>query len=498
MLKRFLDSKGLRTARTLYRFLILAMLVVGLAGQFAPDLMAEDAMDEAVHSSARVLQVDIEGAIGPATAYFLKQGLKKASAPGPDGTPYADAVLIRMYTPGGLVVTTRDMIQDILDSKVPVIGFVYPPGSHAASAGTYILYATHVAAMAPGTNIGAATPVAMGGFGGGEEEKQQGEEKQAAPDASPTAPKTAMESKAMNDMVALMKSLSELRGRNAEWAEAAVREAETLTASEAVEINAIDLVADDIPSLLSRIDGRKVKVAGNEEVTLNTRGAVVEVLEADWKQRFMNIITDPNLTFIFITLGMYGLIYELANPGALVPGTVGVISIVLAMLAMNIMPINYGGLALLILGIVLMAAEAFVPSFGVLGIGGTVCFVTGAMLMYDSDIPGLSISPSLIFGLAAISVAIIIFLLAYIVRTQRRPATTGQSEMLHSNGDIIDWKKEHGHVFVNGERWKAVSEAPFDFAPGERVHVVKVEGLTLTIEPIDEEAAEPDGVEAPA
>ncbi len=412
-------------------------------------------------SAAEVLRLTVKGAIGPATAEYLEQGLGEAQAQG------AELLVLVLDTPGGLDGAMRTMIQAILASPVPVAIYVSPQGARAASAGTYLLYAAHVAAMAPATNLGAATPVKLGGLpGGGDEGKDGG---------------GAMEHKLVNDAVAYIRSLAELRGRNAEWAEQAVRDAASLDAARALELGVIDVVAGDLGSLLEQLDGRTVKVAGGS-VTLHTRGATVRDFAPDWRAQLLALITDPNVAYILLLIGIYGLIFELANPGGFAPGVVGAICLLLALYAFQLLPVNYAGLALIALGIAFMVAEALVPSFGALGIGGVVAFVVGSVMLLDADVPGFTIAWPLIATLALTSAAFFIVVAGMAARAWRRRVVSGAEELQGSRGEVLEpFVDGRGWIRVHSETWQGVCNRPL--RRGDRVRVVARDGLRLTVEP---------------
>ncbi|WP_300541421.1 nodulation protein NfeD [Maricaulis sp.] len=423
--------------------------------------------------------IEIDGAIGPATASHVSRTLDEAADRG------GAIAVIRMDTPGGLDTSMRDIIQAILASPVPVAVHVAPSGSRAASAGTYILYSAHIAAMAPGTTLGAATPVQIGGgslpFGAPQDEgdAQDNTGDDARTPTSPTAPSTAMEAKAVNDAVAYIRSLADLRGRNADWAERAVREAASLPAAEAVEANVADFIADDIDTLFAAAHGREVMVAGRP-VILNMEGLSVERLEPRLREQILSVITDPNVAVILMMIGVYGLFFEFLNPGALYPGTIGAICLLLGLYAMAVLPVTYAGVALILLGLALMIAEAFAPSFGILGIGGVASFVIGAAILIEPGTPGFEISWPLIAGTSAAMAGLGLVIARVTLRSFRRPVSTGREEMIGAHGVTEpDWSGTRGHVFVHGERWRAVSRTPL--VPGQPVRVTGVNGLTLTV-----------------
>jgi membrane-bound serine protease (ClpP class) len=418
------------------------------------------------------LLADIDGAIGPATSEYVSRTLAAARARG------SRLVILRMDTPGGLATAMREIIQDIIASPVPVAIYVSPSGARAASAGTYMLYASHIAAMAPGTNLGAATPVQIGGglpLPTGDRDKDAPKDEKAHP---------TIADKSVNDSIAYIRSLAQMRGRNVEWAEKAVREAASLSAEEAAAERVIDLVATNLPALLKAIDGRTVKLAEGE-VTLATSGMMIERYEADWRIKLLSAITDPNLAYILMLVGIYGLIFEFYSPGAIIPGVAGGISLLLALYAFNILPINFAGLALLLLGMALIVAEAFVPSFGVLGLGGIAAFTVGSIMLMDTDVPGFTISPLLIGTMAAMSSLLFLFVLLMVMRSRRRAVVSGPEELIGSRAIVIDWDGGRGHVRTHGEVWQA--RAAGEMEPGSNVAIRAIDGLTLVVGPSEQE-----------
>ncbi len=456
--------------------LVIAAAVMALMMAPRPAAPAE--------SKPLALTVGIDGAIGPATAGYVRDALKTAQE------RRAELVILRLNTPGGLASSMREIIVDVLASPVPVIGYVAPSGAHAASAGTYILYATHIAAMAPGTNIGAATPVAIGGplpglpGAGQDKDKDKDKDKDSKDKDGDTkaAPKDAMTAKATNDAVALIRSLAELRGRNADWGEKAVREAATLTANGARDAHVIELIARSEAELLQQIDGRTVELAGGATHTLATKDITVETIERGWIARFLGVITDPNVAFILLLVGLYGLFFEVTTPGAVAPGVIGTICLLLAAYALNMLPINYAGLGLVLLGIALLVVEAFNPTV-VLGLGGVIAFVLGALLLFRTDAPGVRVSWPVIATAAAMFLGLIGVVLASLRRVRNSPPSTGAHAMRGLPAQVIDWSGEgpvfEGHVFTQGERWRAHGAEAF--APGETVEVADVTNLTLEV-----------------
>ncbi|ROR32734.1 NfeD family protein [Inmirania thermothiophila] len=425
----------------------------------------------------------IAGAIGPATADYVVRGIEGAAAAG------AEVVILRMDTPGGLDGAMRDIIRAILASPVPVVTWVAPSGARAASAGTYILYASHVAAMAPATNLGAATPVQIGGLPAPTGPERGPERPGPAPEGTPSgetggeAPADPMKHKIVNDAVAYIRALAELRGRNAEWAEKAVREAASLSAQAALEAGVIDLMAGVLPALLEAIDGRTVRTAAGER-RLATRGLAVVEVEPDWRARLLAVITDPNVAYILMLLGIYGLFFELANPGFVVPGVVGAISLLLALFAFQVLPVNYAGLALVLLGIAFMVAEAFMPSFGALGIGGVIAFVAGSVLLMDRDVEGFGIAWQLIAGVGATTAVLFMVVVGMAVRARRRPVVSGAEELLGATAEAVEDFEGTGRVRLHGELWQA--ESPVPVRRGQRLRVTAVEGLRVRVAPLGE------------
>jgi membrane-bound serine protease (ClpP class) len=418
-----------------------------------------------------VLQLTIDEVIGPATDDYIQRALETAIG------QRAELVVIRIDTPGGLDTAMRGIIKNITNSAVPVASFVSPSGARAASAGTYILYASHIAAMAPGTNLGAATPVQIGGF---TPPQPKGTPNKEAPAEEKAA--SAKKQKVINDAVAYIRSLAELHGRNQEWAEKAVREAASLPAREALSLQVIDILATGMVDLLQQIDGREVVVSGHKR-TLHVAGLPVRELAPDWRTRLLSVITNPNVAYILMLVGIYGLILEFSNPGAIVPGTVGAISLLLALYAFQLLPINYAGMALILLGVALMVGEAFEPSFGILGIGGVVAFVFGSIILIDTDVPGFGIDISVIVTFAVLSALIFIFVIGMAIKARRKKVVSGLEELLGGEATVIDDFEQQGMVSIHSEHWQARSNTPLK--SGQLVKVSAVKGLTLEVEPVE-------------
>ena len=422
--------------------------------------------------AAPVLVLTLQDAIGPASADYLLRGLRQARDSG------AKLVVVELDTPGGLDTSMRQIIQAILASPVPVAVYVHPEGARAASAGTYILYAAHIAAMAPATTLGAATPVAIGLPG------MQREPPPPAADGKPGArppagPPDAMAAKQVNDAAAFIRGLAQLRGRNAEWAERAVRDAATLTASEALRDKVIDVLAKDLPDLLGQIDGRTVRMQGTD-VRLATRGLALETRPPDWRQRLIAVVANPGVALLLLMVGFYGLIFEFSSPGVGVAGVAGAICLFLALFALQLLPVNYAGLALILLGLGLLAAELVAPSFGALGAGGVVAFIAGGLLLFDHDEPGYGVPLPLILALA-VSSAVVIFLAGGMaLKARRRPVLGGREGLSGATGEVLEVSEGEIWAQVQGERWRVTSQQPL--ASGQRIRVLGLRGLTLEVQ----------------
>jgi membrane-bound serine protease (ClpP class) len=456
----------------------LALLMTGFIGE---PLQAQPVQREA-------LLLTVADAISPATMDYLQRGIKRAEEGG------VELLIIELDTPGGLMASTHDLIKSILGSRVPVVTYVSPSGSRAASAGTYILLASHVAAMAAATHLGSATPVQMGGLPSFPSD--QSPASPTAPDSSGEAPRntapvnttsgsaSAMERKVLEDAVSYIRELAAHHDRNADWAERAVREAANLGAQEALAQNVIDLVAADVGDLLRQLDGRTVELARGE-TTLSTTDLLVQRVDPDWRTRLLSVITDPNIAYFLLLIGFYGIIFEFANPGSLFPGVIGATCLLLALFAFQILSVNYAGLALIFLGLTFIVAEAFIPSFGVLGIGGIVAFVSGSVILMDGSNQAVSLPT--VGGVAAIAAGFLLWVVTRLVSLRRlRPVygvehfseEAARADATFSAAD----GRYHGHVHMSGERWRAVSDEPVQ--SGEALRVLAVNGLTVHVAPL--------------
>jgi membrane-bound serine protease (ClpP class) len=454
-------------------YLLVAIIMV----LWARDAHGQEALPTSGSQPARqAIVLDVQGPIGPATRDFIIRSLETAAERG------AGLVVIRLDTPGGLDASTRDIVKAILGSTVPVATYVAPDGARAASAGTFILYASHVAAMSPATNVGAATPVSIIGETPKPEPMSKGDEPEDEAEGSEEQAEKggAMTQKVVNDAVAYIRGLAEKRGRNADWAELAVRDADSVTSEEALELGVIDLIAENVGDLLEKIDGMVVEVNDRDHV-LETAGMETEQLEPDWRSEFLGVITSPTIAYMLLLIGVYGLILEGYHPGAIVPGVVGAICLLMALYAFQMLPVNYAGLALIVLGIILMIAEVMAPSFGALGIGGIIAMVIGSIILIDTDVPGFSVSRTLIGSIAVAGSLGMMTIVWFAVRARQRPVVSGREQLIGASGTALEGFDRDGEVFVHSERWSAVTQSPL--RENQAIVVTGLEGLTLMVRP---------------
>lgn len=448
-----------------FQLVLLLLLLTGIA-----TAVTGDKNNQQSNKPAEIILLEVNDVIGPAIADYIERNLHKAN------DIQAHALLIRMDTPGGLDISMRQIIKQIIASPIPVITYVAPGGARAASAGTYILYASHIAAMAPATNLGAATPVQIGGFGDFSEEKDDSDkqDEQAKPLSKP------MSQKMINDAAAYIRGLAKIHGRNEQWAEQAVREAASLSAEEALKLNVIDIVATDVNDLLQQLHGKEIKVSGKTFV-FNTVPHTITTIRPDWRSQFLAVITNPSMAYILLMVGIYGLVFEFSNPGSIVPGTIGGICLLLALYALQLLPVNYAGMGLILLGVSLMIAEAFVPSIGILGLGGVIAFVIGSVILMDTDVPGFGIDLGLVAGFALSSAAFFIIAIGLLIKSRYNPIVSGKEEMLGLVGVVAEDFTGAGMVRIHSENWRASCDQPL--RKDQKVKVTAVNGLLLQVIP---------------
>lgn len=451
---------------------VIAIIVGILLYFFSTDVFSQQ---------GKIYSLTIDGAISPANADYFVRGLDEAI------NNNADLLLLNLNTPGGLDKSMRLMIQAILSSPIPVVIYISPKGARGASAGTYLMYASHVAAMAPATNLGSATPISIGIMKPPEAEKNRNKNSDSDTDELIRDSKTenVLQKKMINDAEAYIRSLAQLRGRNEKWAVKAVNRAANLSANEALQNKVIDLIAYNQNELVKALHLRKVKL-GDKMVTLQLVEPEIVEVKPDWRTEILIVITDPSLAYLLLLAGIYGLMFEFLNPGSLLPGTIGTICLIVALYALNMLPIDMAGLILLLIGITLMIGEAFVPSFGVLGFGGIISFTIGSFMLMDTSLPGYQIAPSLIISTALVSAFIVLFVLSMLLKIKGRPLVSGEQELLDQQGIATVDFHGHGRVMIRGEIWQAVCEQPVKKEQAVRINAI--DGLTLQVTPLISES----------
>ncbi len=407
--------------------------------------------------AATVIKLSIKGTIGPATADYIIRNIDEAQ--------HADLILVTLDTPGGLDESTRTIIQEFLSSNIPIVTYVSPNGARAASAGTYLLYASTLAAMAPGTQLGAASPVNLAATGFGDETNSNKQ--------------TTMEKKITNDAVATIRSLAQLRGRDPDFAQKAVLNAETLTATEALKAGVINYIALDEMDLLSRLNGVAV-MQNNQKIILNTSNPHIELIEPDWRTRFLSVITDPTVAYLLLLLGIYGIFFELVNPGNIFPGVIGAISMCIALYALQLLPINYAGFFLIVLGVGFIIAEAFVPAYGSLGIGGTIAFIIGSIMLIDTNNQMYHIAWSVIGAMAFVNILFFGIILGMALKARRQGVKHGLVVLIGAEGRTLGDINLEGQAIIRGEIWAVRSKK--SIAANKAIKVIGTSGLVLEIE----------------
>lgn len=431
-------------------FLLLLLLVSGIS--------------QALMTPRKAILLDINGPIGPATQDYVHRGIEHAI------NENAELIILNLDTPGGLDKAMRDIIKDIINSPLPIVAYVTPAGARAASAGTYILYASHIAAMAPATNLGAATPVFIESPFATFSEKPSKE----------MAAHTPLETKIVNDAAAYIKGLAGLRGRNIAWAEKAVREGGSLPADEAVKLHIVDFIAQDIPELLKKLNGHVVTLQ-QQKKALHTQDLVVEHWGKDWRVRFLEMITDPSIAYFLLLLGIFGLFFELSNPGFVLPGVMGIISLLLAFYALQMLPVNYAGLGLLLAGLIFMTSELYITSYGVLGVGGVIAFVLGSILLFDMD--GYAIPWKLIFGMSLFFIGFFFMMIRLVLKSRQQRVVSGVKSLIGRIAVVIEDFDGIGWVKIGGETWKSRSAVPLK--KGQKVKIIQITGLEFLVEPLN-------------
>jgi membrane-bound serine protease (ClpP class) len=465
----------------------LAGFLLGAAAQEPAPQDAETAEETAAAPPAaagnrsKAVILDVKGVIGPPMADYLIKSIA-------DAQDTAGLIILEMNTPGGLVKSTFEINEAILTSKVPVVTFVSPVGGQATSAGTYIMYASHLAAMAPSSTVGAATPVDLTTPPPEPEDskkpRQDDGKKDGEKDDSGTggAPKDAMTAKAVNLLAAQMRSLAERHGRNAEWAEKAVREAATLTATEAVAQNVANFIAEDIGDVLEKAHGKVVQIDGVGAVTVQSKGLTPEKVEMSWAQKLLVAISNPTIALILMQVGVLGIIVELYNPGGMLPGVVGLICLLMGLFSLGQLPIDLAAAALMGAGLLFIVLEAFVTSGGILAVGGIAAFALGALFLIDTPVPGLQVSPWFIVASSALFGALLLVAMSFTAASFRKRVQTGAEYLVGLRGEVISWSGREGTVLLDGERWQA--QADTELEPGQPIVAVRLDGLVVMVKPV--------------
>jgi len=461
----------------------LARWMSALAFGLGTAALAGAALTQERTDGALIKTAALTGVIGPANSGYISRAIRIADREG------AALLVIEMDTPGGLDTAMRDINRAIIGSDVPVAVFVHPSGARATSAGAYILYASHIAGMSPGTSVGAATPVQMGGgeetpappddLPGADDESGEGADGPASRDRSAPSSAQAMRNKVVNDSVAYIRSLAEMRGRNADWAEEAVRDGVSASYSEALALGVVEIVAASLDDFAAQADGREVTMSGGETRVLALEGARFEAIDKTVSEEILAVITDPNIAFLLLNLGFIGLLVSFYNGLEPVTAIAGVIFIIVGFYALNTLPVNYAGAALIILGLILLVAEAFLASSGLLALGGLAAFAIGSVMLMDTEVEGLRVDWRVIAGATLALGAASFLLVSYGLAAQARKVTTGEQGLIGLTGHVLSWNGATGYVMVDGERWRAVSADALK--AGDAIKVVSLDGLTLKV-----------------
>lgn len=424
--------------------------------------------DAYAEAEKNVTSIQINGTINPSTTDYIKAGLKEAEEKN------SEALLILLDTPGGLLNSTKDIVKLLLNSEIPVIVYVYPKGSSATSAGVFITMAGNIAAMAPGTSIGAAHPVSIGGKNTKPKKNTNPlEKKNETSEKEEKENSDIMGEKIENYAISFLQSIAEERGRNIEWAEQAVKNSDSITASEALKLNVIDVISPNVPSLLNSINGKKIKV-NEKQLVLNTSGAKQSFLEMSLKQKIVNILSTPDIAFLLLSLGSLGILIEFYNPGTIFPGVAGIISLLIGFVSLQILPFNYGGLALVFVGLGLFVAEVYVTSYGLLSLAGLISFIFGAILLFDTSESDIKVGHRIIIATSATLGIFFLYVVYSVSRTLNLSTMSGFEGMVGEQGEVVSWESGSGKIFINGEYWNAFSDDILH--SGDKVKVIESMG----------------------